>query len=108
MHSNILAALNNKPFVAVSYEHKTEGIAKQLGLEEYCIKCDNLDQSCLSSLLVNAYRDRNVIQRRIKQSVKRIQDKEYRRWSSILLGSYSQSAYWDTARSTKMMMREVS
>ncbi|MEK7576595.1 MAG: polysaccharide pyruvyl transferase family protein, partial [Patescibacteria group bacterium] len=33
MHSNILAATENTPFVAIAYEYKTEEIARSIGLE---------------------------------------------------------------------------
>ena len=38
MHSNIIAATQGIPFVSISYEYKTEGIAKYLGMSEYSIK----------------------------------------------------------------------
>jgi colanic acid/amylovoran biosynthesis protein len=51
MHSNILASVQGVPFVAVSYEHKTEGIARMLNQEQFCIGVGNVTKDRLFALL---------------------------------------------------------
>lgn len=50
MHSNILAAVQGVPFVAISYEYKTEGIMNMLGLAEYTIKSEMVTDTALLRL----------------------------------------------------------
>lgn len=84
MHSNILAAIQGTPFVAISYEHKTEGIAEQIVMEKYCIDGEKVDKDNLYMLLIDAYKNRNILKNKILNSIKTIQDKETQRWRSIL------------------------
>lgn len=46
-HSNIFSAKMSTPFVSVSYEQKMEGFMDSLGLNNYCIKIDNLSKDGL-------------------------------------------------------------
>lgn len=84
MHSNILAATQGTPFVAISYEHKTEGIAEQIIMEKYCIDSDKVDEDNLYKLLIDAYKNRNSLSNKLLNSIKDIQNKETRRWRLIL------------------------
>lgn len=43
LHSCIIAMNFGTPCLAIYYEHKTEGILRQLGMEEDCIKIEELD-----------------------------------------------------------------
>ncbi len=84
MHSNILAAIQGTPFVAISYEHKTEGIAKQLNMEKNCIKYENVDSKNLYKLLIDAYENKRDIKKQLLHSVKTIQDNETQKWNHYL------------------------
>lgn len=84
MHSNILAAIQGIPFIAIGYEHKTEGIAKQLVMEKYCIKSENVDTDNLYRLFLDAYRNRNYVKHTLIRSVKAIQVNEMQKWRDFL------------------------
>ena len=74
MHSNVIAATQGIPFVAVSYEYKTEGIAKYLGMIDYCIKQENVTGEKLFELLRNVYFNRVELSARIINSIKTIKN----------------------------------
>ena len=84
MHSNILAATQGTPFLAISYEHKSEGISKYLGMEKYCIKCEKVDKENLYELLVDVYKNRNDLKNKLASSIKAIQINETQKWNKIL------------------------
>jgi len=84
MHSNIIAATQGVPFVAVSYEHKTEGIAKQIDMQEYCISYEQVNKDKLFGLLSEVYKKRKYLKQKLINSVAAIQDIETRRWSNFL------------------------
>jgi len=84
MHSNILAATQGTPFLAISYEHKSEGISKYLGMEKYCIKCEKVNKENLYELLVDVYKNRNDLKNKLLSSVKAIQINETQKWNKIL------------------------
>lgn len=84
MHSNILAATQGVPFVAVSYEHKTDGIAKQIGMEKYCISCEKIDKDNLYKLLIAAYRNRKRINTQLIAGVDSIRNSGISQWQSLL------------------------
>lgn len=84
MHSNILASILGKPFVAISYEHKTEGISRQLGLGKYCIKCDQVDENNLYNLLITACKNRHHLQKQMINSINKIRISESTKWKSII------------------------
>ncbi len=84
MHSNILAAIQGTPFIAIGYEHKTEGIAKQLAMEKYCITSEKVVTENLYKLLIDAYRKRKYVKHTLIRSVKAIQEHEMQKWSNYL------------------------
>lgn len=71
MHSNIYAYVQNVPFVAVSYEHKTLGICRDLGLEKFCIPWQSASGEKLFSLL-SEIQDNNVNIEARKEALKKI------------------------------------
>jgi colanic acid/amylovoran biosynthesis protein len=87
MHSNILAAVQGTPFIAVSYEHKTEGIAKQLVMEKYCIRCSSLTKNKLYKMMVNAYMNKTDIRIKLNKYINNIQINEQQNWSRLLVQS---------------------
>lgn len=82
MHSNILAAVYGTPFVALSYEHKTEGIAKNLDMQDFVIKCEEVNKHNLYELLMKAYESRISLKKTIDTSIKKIKKTETDRWNN--------------------------
>lgn len=88
MHSNIIAASQGTPFVALSYEYKTEGIAEQLGMKNYCIKVKDANRRLIFAKLMKAYKNMKSLKRRIKNSILNIQSVEINRWKYLLERSF--------------------
>lgn len=84
MHSNILAAVHGTPFVAISYEYKTEGISKDLGLIDYCVRIEDADKNSILTNLTKAYKDIYLMKKKVAKSVEQIQIKEMSRWEKII------------------------
>lgn len=84
MHANIFAATQGTPFVAISYEYKTEGIAKQLGMEKYCIPCETIDGKRLYTLLHDAYTNRKYLSNQLERTIKTIHTTETKQWNRYL------------------------
>lgn len=79
MHSNILAATQGTPFIAISYEHKTEGIARDLGLEKFCVKAEKVNKQNILAMLNDLYVNRQEILDSMSLALKKIQlkNKDY-------------------------------
>jgi colanic acid/amylovoran biosynthesis protein len=84
MHSNIIAATQGTPFVAVSYEHKTEGIAKQLGLEDYVIRSHEITAPILEETLEKLLKHHEEATNTMNSKLAALKEKEYGRWLGIL------------------------
>ena len=84
MHSNILSATQGTPFVAISYEYKTEGISRDLGVEDYCIKVEDVSIENLYDLFMKAYKNQVYLKETLKKSLEKIRKEEAERWSKIL------------------------
>lgn len=84
MHANIFAAHQGVPFVAISYEHKTEGIARELAMGKYCVSCEEIDGENLSTLLIEAFHKRKYLGKRLKDILKNIQKTEATQWNRYL------------------------
>lgn len=50
MHSNIFAITQGVPVVAISYQHKTRGIMRMCGLEDYVVDIESVHRDKLMSL----------------------------------------------------------
>lgn len=83
MHSNILAALCNTPFVAISYEYKTEGISNDLGVGKYCIQVNKVRKDNLYEILIKAYGNSESIKKTMGKKITRLRQKELTRWKNI-------------------------
>ncbi len=83
MHSNILAALVNTPFVAISYEYKTEGISQDLGVGDYCIPVKKVNKKNLYDTLIKAYENKDVLEEKIEKSIKKLKEVELKKWGEI-------------------------
>ena len=70
MHSNIFALIMNVPIIAIAYEHKTHGIMKMLGLEDWVLDIRDLNSSKLISMIDELYRRRLKVKTHISKTVK--------------------------------------
>lgn len=84
MHSNIIAARCRVPFVAISYEYKTDGIASQLGMSQYAISVEDVTENTLFRLLMKAFHNKDTLKRKIFQTITRLQKKETRFITNLL------------------------
>jgi colanic acid/amylovoran biosynthesis protein len=85
MHSNILAATVGVPFVALSYEHKTEGIAQALGLGKYCLRVDSANAPKILTLLNTAWQEHTQMKSTMSKKLEKITREERQRWQEIFL-----------------------
>ncbi|MEK7150864.1 MAG: polysaccharide pyruvyl transferase family protein [Patescibacteria group bacterium] len=83
MHSNILAATENTPFVAIAYEHKTEDIARIIGLEEYCISCEDVTAERLVELLRGVLQNTDSLKRTMDGKLGEMRIREWERWATL-------------------------
>ncbi len=83
MHSNILAALVNTPFVPIAYEYKTQGIAAQLGVLELCINSETDSGRDVSSVLGKVIEGRSEYKRILKENVELVRDDIYEHFGSL-------------------------
>lgn len=93
MHSNILAATQNTPFVAISYEHKTDGIMKQLGLEKFCVKCTDLESDKLKRLSTLVFDNKKIIKKHLRKTIDGFQKDEHKLWLGILSSFEGRTVY---------------
>jgi colanic acid/amylovoran biosynthesis protein len=84
MHSNILAAVQGVPFVAVSYEYKTEGIARDLQLGSVCIRCEEVNSNNLQKLVKKAFAQRGQLAKHMNDALLEIQSRDSLLWQRIL------------------------
>jgi colanic acid/amylovoran biosynthesis protein len=85
MHSNIIAATQLKPFVAIAYEHKTRGIAGMLDLSQYCLDYGKFTVDDLFSKLSAAYADRHEVVSKLRSRLEEIRRIELAIWKKALL-----------------------
>lgn len=85
MHSNILAALQGTPFIAVSYEHKTIGISKSLDIGNYCIDIKKANSNALYKKLILLEKEREEISKKLYFSLGKIRTRENKTWKKIFL-----------------------
>lgn len=83
MHSNILAATENVPFVAIAYEHKTQDIASLIGLGEYCVSCEEVASRDLAGLLTRAWGARQAAQKTMADALSELRVHAALQWSEI-------------------------
>lgn len=79
MHANILSMSAGTPVAAIAYEPKTMGILSRMGLPEWCVYIDQLDNGRLDALVERQWNDaarlgvtakeRYLAQRELMQSV---------------------------------------
>lgn len=92
MHSNILAAIQGTPFVAIAYEYKTRGLASMLGFDKYCVECAHIDARYLLSLLQEVIVNRTDLSHEVQIHLEKIRAHEHTIWKNILTEYKSSSA----------------
>ena len=70
LHSVILASMANIPSIVISYQHfKAKGISKQLGLQEYLIKIDEINDKNLENKYISLSEHHELIKNEMKLSI---------------------------------------
>lgn len=69
LHSNIFALTAGTPAVMLQYQYKTRGVVEMMGLEDWVIDINEVNESNLSEKLVGLWIEREVVKRRIHQAV---------------------------------------
>ena len=69
MHANIGALSSHVPVVAISYSHKTPGIMRACGMEEYVVDFAELSLETLCERAGSAYVNRAVLIKKLKSSI---------------------------------------
>ncbi|WP_058301293.1 polysaccharide pyruvyl transferase family protein [Gorillibacterium timonense] len=69
MHSNIFSLSEGVPCVAVSYDPKTDGIMKAVGLEEYVLPIKGIKEQALISLVDKALADLDGMRRTLSRTL---------------------------------------
>ncbi len=82
MHANIISMLVGTPAVAIAYEHKTNGIMKELGLDDLVVEIERCDADALLSRCRTILADRTATSRRVQAAA---------------LEARSRLATWETA-----------
>ncbi len=84
MHSNILASLQGTPFVAVSYEHKTDGIIRQLEFSKNLINIYDFNRKIALSKLLNCRKYLNKNEKQLLKLTKKIRIEEKLKWKGYI------------------------
>lgn len=73
MHSNIFALTMQVPTIAISYEHKTNGIMRMLDLERFTMPIDKLNFSELAARVEEAWKIRDELKASLVQKTALLQ-----------------------------------
>lgn len=71
-HSAILSFLVGVPVVAIEYEHKTSGIMKQMGLEDWVLRIDNVNSDEIVARCIALWQKRDRIKGYIRKKVEEL------------------------------------
>lgn len=69
MHSNIFALCKGVPIIAIEYQHKTSGIIEMLGLEDWLININSVNNKNLPHLIEQLWSERNTIKNQINTTL---------------------------------------
>jgi colanic acid/amylovoran biosynthesis protein len=69
MHSNILAMMAGVPCVGIAYEFKTKDLFEMMGLSDFVADINNFDEDNLSGIIMNAWKQRDSLRRKVRKSV---------------------------------------
>jgi len=75
MHSNIFAVTQGVPVVAISYQHKTRGIMRMCGIEDYVVDIEIVDRNKLMSLFDRVLMENRNIRTRLMRANSMLQSK---------------------------------
>lgn len=88
MHSNILAATQHVPFIAIAYEYKTIGISQYLHIDKYSVWCDQVTSNKLLKLLQDIYTNYDDVRAKLITRLSKVQAEENLKWNSIMKTIY--------------------
>jgi colanic acid/amylovoran biosynthesis protein len=83
LHASILAAVHSVPFLAVSYEYKTEGILDLLGFKNV-ISCNVVTAEMLKNRVEELYEQRVTLTEKLRALTKKLQTESKSQWSSMV------------------------
>ncbi|MFW6069925.1 MAG: polysaccharide pyruvyl transferase family protein [bacterium] len=63
LHSNIFALTEHVPAITIQYQPKTRGVLRMLGLEEWVIEIEEVDEERLRALLDRLWQERETLER---------------------------------------------
>jgi polysaccharide pyruvyl transferase WcaK-like protein len=70
-HNVVLALLNNKPVISISFHHKCDSLMRAFGLSEYCIRIESLEAQKLIQKLceleMNAAKLKSFIRAKVRE-----------------------------------------
>lgn len=72
MHANIAATSMNIPTLAISYSHKTQGIMRMLGLEDYVVNFDSMNFNEITYKIDKLWVNRTKINKHLSEHNKEI------------------------------------
>lgn len=73
LHSNIFAATQRVPVVAIAYQHKAEGIMNMLGMGEFVVRIDDFQSDGLAQLIAEVVQQREKWRGVLDQKFAKIQ-----------------------------------
>ena len=76
-HSNIFSAKMSTPFVSISYEQKMQGFMEKMGLEEYCIKINELSVNVLENKFEKLSKEHNNYKKYLRKKHDEMRDASY-------------------------------
>jgi colanic acid/amylovoran biosynthesis protein len=83
MHSNILAMMAGVPCVGIAYEFKTKDLFEMMGLSDFVADINNFDEDNLSGIIMNAWKQRDSLRRKVRKSVE-LQYKKTQEYISLI------------------------
>jgi len=69
MHSNIFALSQEVPVIAIGYQHKTRGIAQMVGLQQWVVDIDQVDDKTLVKMLADLWEERETVHAHLRQVI---------------------------------------
>jgi colanic acid/amylovoran biosynthesis protein len=69
MHSNIFSLSQNVPLVAIQYNHKTAGIARMAGIEQWVLDINHLDDQVLIEKLDYLWSERQQVRQALSLTI---------------------------------------
>ena len=85
MHSNIFATAMHTPTLAISYQPKTDGIMKMLGMERWRILIEDVTFERLQSLLTDLWAERKAVRQSLAVRVAEMQLRALNDLQSLLI-----------------------